>query len=157
MVVVFLVYALVVYLLYAAAAFIGIIFGFILFFVVSIFLIRFMFASPALVHGNMGVFESINYSFRNITWKRAALLFLMGIVSFIVSALLGMIIGLLTNLMGLNVEGASFTMLCIGQVIETITNSVIAAFFLASFTAIYFRYSDDEEEEPQGIEEHFIN
>jgi uncharacterized membrane protein (DUF485 family) len=157
MLVVFLVYALVVYLLYSAAAFIGIIFGFILFFVVSIFLIRFMFASPALVHGNMGIFESINYSFRSITWKRAALLFLMGIVAFIVSALLGMIIGLLTNLMGLNAEGASFTMLCIGQVIETITNAIISAFFIAAFTAIYFRYSDDSDEESQGIEEHFIN
>ncbi len=157
MLVVFLVYALVVFLLYSVAAFIGIIFGFILFFVVSIFLIRFMFASPAMVHGNMGIFESINYSFKNITWKRAALLFLMGIVAFIVSALLGMIIGLLTNLMGLNAEGASFTMLCIGQVIETLTNSIISAFFLAAFTAIYFRYSDDSDEESQGIEEHFIN
>lgn len=157
MLVVFLVYALVVFLLYSAAAFLGIIFGFILFFVVSIFLIRFMFASPAMIHGNMGVFESINYSFKNITWKRAALLFLMGIVAFIVSAILGMIIGLLTNLMGLNAEGASFTMLCIGQVIDTITNAIISAFFLAAFTAIYFRYSADNEEETQGIEEHFVN
>jgi hypothetical protein len=157
MVVIFLVYGLIVFLLYSIAAFIGILFGFILFFITAIFLIRFMFATPALVHGNMGIFESINYSFRNITWKRAALLFLMGIVAFIVSAIFGMVIGLIMKLAGLNGENASFTMLCIGQLIETITNAVVSAFFFAAFTAIYFRYSEDEDAEVENIEEHFIN
>ncbi|MDI1234290.1 MAG: hypothetical protein PSX81_08415 [bacterium] len=157
MVVVILGYGLIVYLLYSMAVFAGILFGFILFFFVAIFIIRFSFASPALVHGNMGVFEAINYSFRNITWKRAGLLFLLGVVVVIISMILGMIVALLIKLTGIDSPTAGMPQMIANQAIQNVINSLIGAFFFASFTAIYFRYSDDSDGEEKSLEEHFIS
>lgn len=156
-IVIFLVYMLIVYLLYSMASFIGIIFGFILFFFMAIFIIRFMISSPALVHGNMGVFEAINYSFKSITWKRAGLLFLMGLVVIVISLIVGGVLGLITNAIGLTGTGVSIPLMIANQILQTIVNSIISAFFFAAVSAIYFRYSEDSDGEEQNIEEHFIS
>lgn len=152
-----LVYILVVFLLYSMATYLGVILGFILFFFVAIFIIRFMMASPALIHGNMGVFESISYSFKHITWKRAGLLFLMGLVVIIISAIVGGIIGLITGAVGLKGGNVSIPLMFTNQLVQTIVDSIIGAFLLSAFSAIYFRYSEDADGEEQNIEEHFIS
>ncbi len=156
MVVVLLIYGLFVGLLMAASKILGVLIAFILFFVVAILIIRFLIAPAALMHGNMGVFDALGYSFKNITWKRAGILLLMSLVFIIAFFIVSMIIGAITGAFLGHAE-MNMTYLIISQIISAIINAILAAFLFTSFTAIYFRYSDDSDGEETNIEEHLIN
>ncbi|MFT5480943.1 MAG: hypothetical protein ACI9NN_001911, partial [Bacteroidia bacterium] len=63
--------------------------------VVSIFFIRFFAAQSAAVHGDMKAVDAIKNSYKDLTWKRALILFLGGLVAAIVLILLFVFVALI--------------------------------------------------------------
>lgn len=134
----------------------GALIGFILFFALLLMIIRLMIAPAAMVHGKMGIIESIAYSFKKITWKRAGILFLLGlifIVAFVMTySLIGSITGAIFGIGNMNMNA-----IVIGQIISSAIGAVLSAFLYSSLTAIYFRYSSDNVDTDENIEEHLIS
>lgn len=138
------VFFLLVGLLMQISSVIGILIGFIGFFVVLIFIIRMILAMPALVHGNLSIGQSLSYSFRHITWKRAALLMLMGIAFIIVALIVSAIVAYLLSLTIGTKALDNPVLFGIQSLVESIVGALTGAFAYASLTALYFRYSNDE-------------
>jgi hypothetical protein len=138
------IYIFLIFLLMKAASVLGIIVGFIGFFVLILFLLRFILALPAIVHGRMNVTEAIAFSMKHITWKRSGLLFLMGIILMIVFAVFAAILGLIFFSV-IRKEGSDvMTLFITNQGISLISSVIIGTFAYASLSTLYFRYSDDE-------------
>lgn len=141
-------------LLMSISSIMGILIGFIGFFVVLIFIIRMFLALPALIHGNMGVAQSISYSFKHMTWKRAALLMLMGIAFIIVVIIIGALVSLILN----NTIGTRAldnpVLFGVQSLVESMAEALTGAFAYASLSALYFRYSSDEGQTEES--EHLI-
>jgi hypothetical protein len=134
---------------------IGVILGFIGFFAIIIYLFRFSLGLPALVHGHMNFGDAIAFSYRHITWKRAGLIFLVFLILFILFAILSYILNLMVFAV-LGKEGNSpGMMLVVQQVLSAITGGILGAFIYAAMSALYFRYSSDEETE-QEAKDHLV-
>jgi hypothetical protein len=88
-----LIFGLIFYLLSTVSSLLAVFVGFIGFFVLLAFLLRFTIAIPAIVHGDMGVVQAISFSLSRVTWKRGGMLLLMGILSLIVLIIFAIILG----------------------------------------------------------------
>jgi hypothetical protein len=132
----------------------GILIGFLGSFLVIFFLMRFSIGGAAIVHGNLSIGEAISYSYRHITWKRSALIFLILLIVLIVFFLLSYLISLIT--FSIVDKGAdSVTALVVTQIFSSITSSIIGAFIYASMTTLYFRYSTEAVED-EDVKEHLV-
>lgn len=151
----FILFGILIGVLIALSKILGILIGFILFFVVLLFIIRFMISPAALIHGNMGIGAAISYSFNKITWKRAGILFLMGLVFMIAASMVSFTVSSITGaIFGFN--NTNMTAIVISQVIAGALGAVLGAFLYCSLTSIYFRYSDDMRDD-NAIEDHLIS
>jgi hypothetical protein len=153
---IFVLFVVLIALLMQTAGFIAAIAGFILFFVVMIFMLRFTLGFPAIVHGNMTVAESLSFSFRHLTWKRAGLIFLVSIILLIALMLISLVISLITMAIVNKETSGSLTFLIVSQILNTITLAIIGSFIYASMTAQYFRYSNDEVED-ENMDRHLVS
>jgi hypothetical protein len=144
------------FMLIKVASVIGGLVAFILFFVVLIFMLRFSLGFAAIVHGNMSVSEALSFSLRKLTWKRAGLIFLIGIILLIAMMLISLIISMITLAIVNKETSSSLTFLIVSQILNTITSAIIGSFIYASMTALYFRYSTDEIED-EHMDRHFIS
>lgn len=127
-------------------AFVFFMFIFILFIIIIFF--RFMLVFPAAVSGNMNFIKSIVYSWKNLGFRRAGMLFILSLAMFIVLAI-GMIVLVLV-------------IAAIGSVNETFGKIfTILSFFLfyymllnytaSAMTTLYFRYSNETSEFDETI------
>jgi hypothetical protein len=104
----------------------------------------------------MGIMESIQFSFKKITWKRGGILFLMGLVFGIALMMVsGLISSITVAIFG--ISNTTTTSFVISQILSSVIGAVLSAFFFSALTAIYFRYSDDQNEDSSQVEEHLIN
>jgi hypothetical protein len=133
----------------------GVFVGFVGFFILLMFLLRFSLGLPAIVHGNMTISEAISFSVKNITWKRAGLILFIGII--LVIALL-LLLGILSFVALLFVEKDSVTVssFVVQQILTSIAGAIVTAFIYASMTALYFRYSNDHVED-MDVKDHLIS
>jgi hypothetical protein len=122
----------------------GIVVGFLGFFVVLILLIRFILAPAAIVHGNMGVMEAFSYSFRNLTMKRAAMLGLMGLVVLIIAGIISAVANTLVLALISKDGNSPIIFYSVQQLIGTLLGTLVSAFMYSGLSALYFRYSEDE-------------
>lgn len=102
-------------------------------------MIRLVGSMAASVHGNMGIVESLQFSWKNITWKRAMIILLVCIVAIIgigLFALLGFAIFGFLGAIG-NYLGLAFQLLLFG---------LMSALFISMLSASFFRYADVEVE-----------
>lgn len=150
----FIIFLFITVILAKASVFLSVFIGFLGFFFVIIFLFKLSLVVPAIVHGNLSINESFAYSFQNITWKRAALLFLftfvLFIVYFIVSLILMSAIGFLKS-----DNGISLIHTGLGQIISLVLGVFFSAFLVSAMSTIYYRYANIEEEDDQ-INHHII-
>jgi len=136
-----LIFALIFYLLSTVSSILAVLVGFIGFFILLAFLLRFSIAIPAIVHGDMGVVQAISFSLSRLTWKRGGMLLLMGILSIIVLIIVAVILGgLLSSSNSSEISVGSF----IGeQIVSLIISVLFVTYFIAAMSTLYFRYSDD--------------
>src|SRR5574343_25349 len=136
-----LIFGLIFFMLSSVSAVLAVLVGFVGFFVMLAFLLRFTIAIPAIVHGNMGVVQAIGFSLSRITWKRGAMLLLMAILSIIVLIIVAVILG------GIFGVSDSTELTVKGFILQEIGSFIISVLFLTYFIAamstLYFRYSDD--------------
>jgi len=136
---------------------IGGIIGFFLFLFLVALTLRFSIAPAAMIHGNMSISDSIGYSWHNITLRRSFLLLLISIVFMIISVIAT---GLLTMLVYLIVpKGDNMFLFITSRVISGAIAAVFSAYMYAAISAIYFKFStdDDGEIQEEEIQEHLIN
>lgn len=138
--------------------------AFLLILVLFAVLLRFLIAPAAIVHGNMAIGDAIAFSWKNINMRRAFTLLLIGFVFFIVAIIIFAIIGGIVGLIGmksLNNESEMGTMsivlFVIGQIISGVLGAIISAYLYSSLSALYFRFSNEETEGENAIQEHLIN
>ncbi|MCB9263014.1 MAG: hypothetical protein H6607_11625 [Flavobacteriales bacterium] len=110
--------------------------------VLFVFLTRFLGGIPAIVHGDMGVMDSINYSFRNIDWVRAIKIVLILIAFFIVYILFLLLMGSITNLMG---SAGSV----LGVLVSIFVAILMAALSTSALSATFYRYAEVEYEDSE--------
>jgi len=131
---------------------IGVIVAFIGYFVIVIFLLRFILALPAIAHGKMTVSEAMKFSYTNITWKRAGLIFLTMLVFYVIVFIVMMIT---TFILGIsmfspNIDPSNTPGFgsALGFVLfMVIFYAAMLAFGFSCLSALYFRYSVDGLEE----------
>ncbi len=140
-----LIFGLIFFLLSSVSSLLAVLVGFIGFFVLLAFLLRFTIAIPAIVHGDMGVVQAISFSLSRVTWKRGGMLLLMGILSLIVLIIFAVILGsVLSSSDATELSIGSF----IGQQITSLIISILfVTYFIAAMSTLYFRYSDDSTED----------
>jgi hypothetical protein len=135
----------------------GIIIGFIGFFFLLFFILRFSLGFAAIVHGKMSISEAFAYSFTKITFKRAAMLFLMGIVTLVVMGIASGIGGMIVHLIVNREHSDPMTYYLVNQIFGTIMGVIVSTFIFTGSSALYFRYSDDEDQDSNELSEHLIN
>ena len=135
----------------------GIIIGFIGFFFLLFFILRFSLGFAAIVHGKMSISEAFAYSFTKITFKRAAMLFLMGIVTLVVMGIASGIGGMIVHLIVNREHSDPMTYYLVNQIFGTIMGVIVSTFIFTGSSALYFRYSDDEDQDNDELSEHLIN
>jgi hypothetical protein len=135
----------------------GIIIGFIGFFFLLFFILRFSLGFAAIVHGKMSISEAFAYSFTKITFKRAAMLFLMGIVTLVVMGIASGIGGMIVHLIVNREHSDPMTYYLVNQIFGTIMGVIVSTFIFTGSSALYFRYSNDEDQENDELSEHLIN
>lgn len=146
-----LIFGLIFFTLSSVNAVLAVLVGFVGFFVMLAFLLRFTIAIPAIVHGNMGIIQAISFSMSRLTWKRGAMLLLMAILSLIVFLIVAVILG---SIFG---GSESLELTIKGFILQEIGSFIISVLFITYFTAamstLYFRYSDDSTDDES---EHLI-
>ncbi|MFM6983197.1 MAG: hypothetical protein ACKOXF_03620 [Chitinophagaceae bacterium] len=140
-----LIFGLIFYLLSTVSSILAVFVGFIGFFVVLAFLLRFSIAIPAIVHGEMGTVQAIAFSLSRITWKRGGMLLLLSILSLLLLIIFAIILGgLLSSSDSTELSVGSF----IGQQISSLIMSILfVTYFVSAMSTLYFRYSDDSTED----------
>ncbi len=140
-----LIFGLIFYLLSTVSSILAVFVGFIGFFVVLAFLLRFTIVIPAIVHGNMGTVQAIAFSLSRLTWKRGGMLLLLSILSLIVFIIFASVLGgLLSSSGSTEFSIGSF----IGQQITSLIISILfVTYFVSAMSTLYFRYSDDSTED----------
>lgn len=150
---VLIVFALLMGLLIAVSKGLGIFLMFIGIFVLAFYLIRLSLSYAALIHGDMGLIESIKFSYNKITFKRAIFIFLIMLVIAIISGIVSSIIILPISSA---LENNSFAAFITTQIISSVISALLTAFFFAASSALYFRYSNDQIEENESIKDHLV-
>ncbi len=135
----------------------GVLAGFIGIFFLLFFILRFSLGFAAIVHGKMSISEAFGFSFAHITFKRAAMLLLMGIVTLVVMGIASGIGGVLVHLIVNREHSDPMTYYVVNQIFGTIMGVIVSTFIYTGSSALYFRYSNDEEEEDAELSEHLIN
>jgi hypothetical protein len=128
-------------LLYLVSIFLGVQVNMALLFVglllTFVVMLRFIAVPGAIVHGQMGVAESISFSWQNITFRRAlkALLFMMafGIVAMLIMLLFMAIFGMMGGIGGI-----------LSFVFQIAISVLYYAFTYSALSAAFFRYADVE-------------
>lgn len=136
---------------------IGIIIGFIGFFFLLFFLIRFSLGFAAIVHGKMSIGEAFGFSFTHLTFKRSAMLLLMGIVTLVVMGIASGLGGMLVHLIVNREHSDPMTYYVVSQIFGTIMGVIVSTFIFTGSSALYFRYSNDEDQDETELSEHLIN
>ncbi len=117
---------------------------------VMVFLLRFSAGFGAIVHGDMGVTESISFSFTNITFVRALKMFLVIFVFSIVYVLVLLLFSSIFKFMG---SVGSVLMMVFQVALSIITYS----FMTAGLSAAFYRYVEVEYEESNEVVNHIID
>lgn len=132
--------------------------GFLGFFVVCIFLCRFTLALPALVHGKLSISKAFGYSFTHLTWKRSGLLFLMGIAFTIAIGVVSLLVSLIAMPFAGSNNEVNYVYFIVQQITSFITGVLMLSFSFSALSALYYRYSpDNNQEEEDNIEKHLID
>ncbi len=134
----------------------GVILAFLGYFAVLIFLLRFILALPAIVHGQMPVFQAFRFSFAHLTFKRAAMIFLTMLVCYVIFFIFILLVSLVLPSMS---QGSTMEMSGGGSIIFLICMLLIStafnAFAFSCLSALYFRYSSDDLGENE-MEQHLV-
>lgn len=123
-------------------------------------LMRLVLVFPALMHGSMTFQESMAFSFKNITFKRAALLLLFGFVFFIGMAIVSGIFVFLINLVikPSEIGQINWINIVVVQIINIIIGVLSTAFMLMASSALFYRYLPiDETDIKIDINEHIVS
>lgn len=161
----FTVISIAVFLVFGVLAFIFMLMGsagtvlvFIGYFFVIVFLLRFVLGLPAIVHGKMRVMEALNFSYRNITWKRAGFLFLGILVAYVLFFILSMLAIPLVGSSFISGNVPNIGSLVIFMLVFMLLCAALYAFAFSSLSALYFRYSTDPIEGEEGdLKEHLVS
>lgn len=153
----FIIFMTVVVMLMQTINILGVLVGFIGFFFLLFFILRFSLGFAAIVHGKMSISEAFGFSFTHITFKRAAMLFLMGIVTLVVMGIASGIGGVLVHLIVNREHSDPMTYYVVNQIFGTIMGVIVSTFIYTGSSALYFRYSNDEDQEDAELSEHLIN
>jgi MFS family permease len=135
----------------------GVLIGFVGFFFLLFFLLRFSLGFAAIVHGKMSISEAFGFSFTHITFKRAAMLLLMGMVTLVVMAIASGIGGVLVHLFVNREHSDPMTYYVVNQIFGTIMGVIVSTFIYTGSSALYFRYSNDEEQSDVELSETVTN
>ena len=111
----------------------------------GVLLTRLAFYFPALVIGDMGIMESIKWSFKHITWIRALKIIGIGLVVVIVLAMIGGIAGAIASAMGTIGTGLS-------QVINAVSSVISLAGGAALYTGLWYKFTHTEMEQDSELE-----
>ena len=146
MVISFMLFMLIVTTLAKMASILGVLVGFIGFFVWLMLMLRFLLAPAAIALGKYKLNEAFGFSYQNITFKRAAMIGLIGVVVLIGLAILGYAFGALSipvsNAIGKQFgTAASYISL---QLLNALIGGISNAFIFACSAALYYRYSNDD-------------
>jgi hypothetical protein len=153
--IVILVFMFLIVMLVSVSKVMGVLLGFIGFFVIVILMLRFSLGLPAIVHGRMNIADAISFSFKHITMKRAGLIFLFALILAILAGILSVIINMIVLAIIGKDGGDTITALIVQQVLSSVSGAIIGAFIYAAMTALYFRYSSDETGE-QDVKDHLV-
>jgi hypothetical protein len=135
----------------------GIAFVFIGYFFVLIFLLRFILGLPAIVHGKMSAIEALNFSYRNVTWKRSAFIFLGVIVVYVIFGIVAMLAFAIIGTPFMSGGTPALGTIAVFMVIFMLLCAALYAFAFSSLSALYFRYSGDALEAEEGdLKEHLL-
>lgn len=150
---VMIIFMIIIALLMAVSKGLGIFLMFIGFFILMFYSIRLCLSYAALIHGNMGLVESIKFSFNKITLKRAIFIFLIMLVLLIISGIVSAII-----ILPISSSLASNPMLSFGitQIFSSIISALLTAFYFSASSALYFRYSNDQIEDTESVKDHLV-
>lgn len=123
-------------------------------------LMRLVLVFPALMHGSMTFQDAMAFSFKNITFKRAALLLLFGFVFLIAMAIVsGIFVFLLNSVIKPSESGnINWVNLVFVQIINLLIGVITTAFMLTASSALYYRYlPTDETDTNIDINQHIIS
>lgn len=121
--------------------------GFVGFFFVLAFLLRFSISIPAVLHGNMSANQAISFSYNKITWRRGFMLLLMCLLVMVLLILVALLLsGLLIN----NSNTITTENYLMSQIVSLLISAVFTTYLISALSTLYFRYSDDS----IGDEEH---
>ncbi len=137
---------------------------FILFVFLIAFWLRLLIAPAAVVHGNMSVGNALSFSWKNINLRRSFLLLLIGIVFCIIAFIGFLIIGSIIAMIGLSsvnesseITSKSIIIFILTQIVSGLFGAIISTYFYAALSALYFRFSNENNESEEAIQEHLIN
>ena len=133
----------------------GILVGFIGFFVWLLLMLRFLLAPAAIALGKYKLNEAFGFSYQNITFKRAAMIGLIGLVVFIGLALLGYAFGAISLPIASAIgkqfgTAASYISL---QLLNALIGGISNAFIFACSAALYYRYSNHDNDNTASTSE----
>lgn len=114
--------------------------GFLLQIVLAFVFLRFVAATPAASHGSMGIGDSLSYSWRNITWRRAGLILLIFIGVGIAAALGFFAMSLILGSLG----AAGGILIIVGMYF---LGTFAMGLYTAFLSGVFFRYADVEIQE----------
>jgi hypothetical protein len=153
----FAIFMFIITLLMSISKVLGILTGFIGFFFLLFFIIRFSLGFAAIVHGKMSINEAFGYSFTHITFKRAAILLLMGIVTLVVMGIASSIGSVLVHLVVNREHSDPMTYYVVNQILGSIMGVIVSTFIFTGSSALYFRYSNDEDQDEAALSEPSVN
>ena len=114
---------------------------------------RLIIVIPAVILGDLPVFESISFSVKHITFGRSLKLFLLAVLSYVVMLVMLLVIGLISTV---------FVMIpYIGPVFQIVLQfsiiGIFASLFISSMAGIYYRYAPIIDDESLNIEDHLVS
>lgn len=99
-------------------------------------MIRLSISYPAVSTGEMSISEAMKFSWQNISWGRAAKIFLGAIVFIVVLILFSLLGTLITSIAGTGVIG-----MLLQTIIRVITGTFTLAFTIAALNGLFYRYA----------------
>lgn len=146
----------IVFILGSVSGFLAAIIGFIGFFILLIYMVRFTLVLPAIIHDNLSLSEAFGFSFQKLTFKRAGLIFLIGIVFVIASS---MITGLISLIFNAAFSKQLLIAFIVNQSFSLVIGGIISAYLFSALSALYYRYTEhgNEDNEEENFDAHVID
>ncbi len=146
----------IIFILGSVSGFLAAIVGFIGFFILLIYMFRFTLVLPAIIHDNLSLSEAFGFSFEKLTFKRAGLIFLIGIVFIIASS---MITGLISLIFDAAFSKQLLIAFVVNQSFSLVIGGIISAYIFAALSALYYRYTEhgNEDNEEENFDAHVID